>query len=165
LRAPAKVYVRGKKHDKGGNMMKNLLVVAVLITALVFSGLVYAQAKPKVDATIELTKGQVAVGIGWSWGSGTLTYKGKKYSVKVEGLSVVDIGVTKARASGKIYYLDKIEDFNGVYETVAAEGTLGVGAGVTRLRNKTGVMIDLVTKTKGVNFKLAPEGVKLELKK
>ncbi len=145
--------------------MKSLWIVAVLVVALVVPGMVSAQANPKVDATIELTKGQVAVGIGWSWGSGTLTYKGKKYPVKVEGLSVVDIGVTKAKASGKVYYLDKIENFNGVYETVAAEGTIGVGVGVTRLRNKTGVMIDLVTKTKGVNFKLAPEGVKLELKK
>jgi hypothetical protein len=149
-------------------MMKRLaivMIIAAMTMGLCFSWSVAAQDKPKTDATIELTKGQVAIGIGYSWGGGTLTYKGKKYPVKVEGISVVDIGVTKAKASGKVYYLSKIEDFNGVYETVAAEGTVGVGVGVTRLRNKTGVMIDLVTKTKGVNFKLAPEGVKLELKK
>jgi hypothetical protein len=145
--------------------MKKLLVVMVLAFAVVFSGMVFAQAKPKTDATIELTQGQVGVGIGWSWGGGTLTFQGKKYPVKVEGLSVIDVGVTKAKASGKVYYLGKLEDFDGVYETVAAEGTVGVGVGATRLRNKTGVMIDLVTKTKGVNFKLAPAGVKLELKK
>lgn len=50
----------------------------------------------KPDATLKLSQGQVAVGIGWNWGGGVLTYKGKNYPFKVDGLSVDDIGVTKA---------------------------------------------------------------------
>jgi hypothetical protein len=146
--------------------MKRMVLSTVMVVALCLSLCGFASAQgPKVDATVELKTGAVAVGIGWTWGEGVLKFQGKEYPFKVEGLSVVDIGITKAEAEGKVYYLGKIEDFNGIYETVAAEGTLALGAGVTRLRNKTGVMIDLISKTKGVNFKFASAGMKLELKK
>jgi hypothetical protein len=39
----------------------------------------------KPDATLSLTEGSVAVGIGFSWGKGTLSYKGKTFPVNVEG--------------------------------------------------------------------------------
>src|SRR5262245_17844452 len=34
----------------------------------------------------------------FSWGHGTLTYQGKQFRVKVEGLSVGEVGVTQASA-------------------------------------------------------------------
>jgi hypothetical protein len=37
-------------------------------------------------------------GVGFSWGNGVLTYKGKTYPVQVEGLSVGEMGVTRATA-------------------------------------------------------------------
>ena len=86
--------------------MKRFVMLTVLtMTACLFlTGLAVAQDK-QPDATVELTQGQVAVGIGWSWGEGVLTYKGQKYPVKVEGLSVIDVGITRAEAAGKIYGL------------------------------------------------------------
>ena len=57
----------------------------------------------------------VAVGLGWSWGKGTLEFQGKTYPVKISGLSVAEVGVTKAEASGKVYNLKSIADFDGVY--------------------------------------------------
>ncbi len=124
-----------------------------------------AEKKPKPDATLTMSEGQVAVGIGWSWGKGTLDYKGKKYEFKVEGLSVVDVGITKATSKGKVYNLKKLEDFNGIYTAMSAEGTVAGGAGVTRMKNQNGVVIELVATTQGVNLKLAPEGVKFTIKK
>ena len=41
----------------------------------------------KPDATLNLSGGSVAAGIGYSWGNGTLSYNGKTYPVKIEGLS------------------------------------------------------------------------------
>ena len=75
-----------------------LVAVGSLVSLLV--GLVLAQAK-KPDATLTLTEGSVAVGIGYSWGKGTLDYQGKKHPVKVEGLSVGEVGVTRATGLGK----------------------------------------------------------------
>ena len=44
-----------------------------------------AQAKEKADATVRLSAGSVAAGIGFSWGSGTLHYKGKNYHFTIDG--------------------------------------------------------------------------------
>ncbi len=144
--------------------MKRLTVsVFVFVIALSLFGLVFAQEE-KPDATLKLSKGQVGVGIGWSWGDGVLTFKGKHYPFKVGGLSVVDVGITKANAVGKVYHLKKLSDFNGTYTAATAEGTVGGGAGVSTMKNQNGVVIDLVSTTQGVNFKLAGEGVKFTLK-
>lgn len=147
--------------------MKRIVMFTVLtmMTACLFlTGLAVAQDK-QPDATVELTQGQVAVGIGWSWGEGVLTYKGQKYPVTVHGLSVIDVGITKATAFGKVYGLKKLEDFNGNYTAATAEGTLGGGAGASTMKNQNGVVIDLFTTTQGINLKLAPSGVKLMIKK
>jgi hypothetical protein len=124
-----------------------------------------AEKKPKPDATLTMSEGQVAVGIGWSWGKGTLSYKGKKYEFKVDGLSVIDIGISKATSKGKVFNLKKIEDFDGIYTAMAAEGTVAGGAGVTKMKNQNGVVIELVSTTQGANLKLAAEGVKFAIKK
>ena len=137
----------------------------VLAMVLVLSGLALAADDKKPDATLKLSEGQVALGIGWSWGKGVLTYKGKDYPFKVEGLSVGDVGVTKADAVGKVYNLKKMSDFNGTYTSAAAQGTLGGGAGVSTMKNQNGVVINLESTTQGVNVKLAGEGVKFTLEK
>jgi hypothetical protein len=146
--------------------MKGFAMLAALaITACMFLSVPALAQDKQPDATLELTQGQVAIGIGWSWGEGTLTFQGNKYPVTVKGLSVIDIGITKATAFGKVYGLKKLEDFNGNYTAATAEGTLGGGAGATTMKNQNGVVINLSTTTQGVNLKLAPSGVQLMLKK
>ncbi len=145
-------------------MRRVKLSVLVLVMALVLSSLAFAEEK-KPDATLKLTEGQVGVGIGWSWGKGVLTYKGKDYPFKVEGLSVGDVGITKAEAEGKVYNLKKRDDFSGKYVAATAEATVAAGAGATAMRNEKGVVVHLFPKTQGVNLKLAGEGVKFTLEK
>ena len=141
-----------------------MVVVLGMVAAL--AGLALAADTEKTpDATLTLSEGQVAVGIGWSWGKGVLTLKGKDHPFKVGGLSVLDVGITSAEAEGKVYNLKKLEDFNGTYVSAAAEATLGVGAGATAMKNDKGVVIYLFPITKGVNLKLAGEGVKFTLEK
>jgi hypothetical protein len=124
-----------------------------------------AEKKPKPSATLEMHEGQVALGIGWSWGKGTLNFKKKKYEFKVDGLSVIDVGITKATSKGKVYNLKNLSDFDGIYTAMAAEGTIAGGAGVTKMQNQNGVVIELVSTTQGANLKLAAEGVKFAIKK
>jgi hypothetical protein len=141
-----------------------LFTVITMTLFLCLSGLAIAQDK-KPDATLSMSEGQVAVGIGYSWGKGVLTFQGKEYPFKVKGLSVVDIGITKATSSGKVYNLKKLEDFNGNYTAASAEGTLAGGAGALTMKNQNGVVIDLLSTTAGVNLKLSVEGVSLTLEK
>jgi hypothetical protein len=134
-------------------------VVALLIGSAV------AQDAKKPDATVKLSEGTVAVGIGWSWGKGVLTHQGKTYPFKVDGLTVGEVGITKAEATGEVFNLKKVEDFSGVYGTAGLEGTAYKGAGITALRNKEGVVITLKSTTKGASIKVAVEGLKLALEK
>ena len=141
------------------------VALAVLGIAAVVAGPARAENDKMPDATLTLTEGTVAAGIGWSWGNGTLSYKGQTYRVKIDGLSVAEVGITKASATGSVYNLKSIDDFNGVYAAAGAEGTAGKGAGVSSLRNSKGVVINLKSETKGANIKVAAEGLKLEVKK
>ena len=139
-------------------------MVALAAVVALLAGPALADDK-KPDATIRLSEGSVAAGIGWTWGRGELNYAGTTYKVKVEGLSVAEVGVTKAEATGNVYNLKSLEDFDGVYAAAGAAGTAGKGAGVSSLRNSKGVVINLKSETKGANIKVAAEGIKLTVEK
>ena len=141
------------------------LVIALLVMgtlALVIGGLAAAQGV-QPDATVELSEGSVAAGIGFSWGTGTLTYQGRQYPIKISGLSVAEVGITKATAKGKVFNLKKLEDFSGTYGAAGAGAALGEGAGASVLRNPKGVQIELISDTKGATLKLAVSGLQIAL--
>ena len=139
-----------------------------LVIALVLGGLVSlagpAGAQEWIPvATLELSQGSVAAGIGFSWGSGTLTYLGRKYPVKVHGLSVGEAGITWATAKGTVLDLRKLEDFSGMYAAGGAGVTVLGGGEAVIMKNGNGVVVELTTSTVGVNFKVAASGVWLTL--
>ena len=140
-----------------------VVLVAAVLVALA-AGASLADDK-KVDGTLRLSEGTFAAGIGWSWGHGTLTYKGKAYKVKVDGLSVGEVGLTNVKAKGNVYNLNKLEDFDGVYAAGGAGATAGKGAGASALTNANGVSILLTSTTKGASLKIAAEGIKLQIQK
>ena len=123
-----------------------------------------AEEKKTPDGTIALHAGSVAAGIGISWGGGTLTYKGKDYPVDVKGLSVGDVGATKIEASGKVYNLNNLSDFNGNYTAVGAGLTVAGGGSVSAMKNQNGVTVELVSTTQGLKFALGGGGVDMKIK-
>lgn len=145
-------------------MKRIFTILAAMAFTQVFAGAASASEQKPV-ARLTLSEGQVGLGVGWSWGKGTLNFKGKSYSFKVDGLSVGDVGLTKANATGKVFGLTNISDFSGTYVSAAAEATLAKGGGATAMKNEHGVVIHLYPKTKGLNLKLAGEGVKFTLQK
>jgi hypothetical protein len=138
------------------SVLATVVAVGFLLTA--------AQAEDKPDARLELSGGSVAIGIGYSWASGTLTYKGKKYDVEVKGISVGDVGITKAEAAGDVYHLNKLSDFDGNYTAAAAGATVAGGASASAMKNQNGVVINLVATTQGLKFTFAAEGVSMKIK-
>src|SRR5216117_1821385 len=125
--------------------MKNLKKIAVLLLILTATtGLtVAAHHESKPDATLRLSGGSFALGIGVSWGSGTLTYSGEDYPVKVKGLSVGKGGRTNSSDYGEVLHLKHLQDFNGHYNVGAAETrgvTLGAGASGSIMPNQAGVI-------------------------
>jgi len=140
--------------------MRRFVMAVVAVGALVaaVAGVSSAQAK---KATLTLSDGSVAAGIGFSWGKGTLAYAGKTYPVQVEGLSVGEIGITRATASGTVSNLTKLDDFSGNYVAVSGGATAAGGAGVAVMQNQNGVVIELQSTTQGASLKLAAEGLRL----
>jgi len=140
-------------------------VIAVLALAALVAGIggVAAAQGKRADATLTLTDGSVAAGIGFNWGRGTLTYAGKTYSVKVEGLSVGEVGVTRATAKGEVSNLANLDDFSGNYVSVGAGATAAGGADVTLMRNQNGVVVELTSTTQGASLKLGAQGIRLTL--
>src|SRR5215813_1899340 len=131
------------------------LVIAVSMTA----------GQGATTGKITLESKSVAVGVGVSWGDGVLEYRGKKYPFTVEGLSVVDLGVSKVTARGDVKNLKKVEDFEGNYTAAGAGAAAGGGAGAAALKNQNGVEMELVATTQGVKLALAGAGVSIKLKK
>ncbi len=144
--------------------MRRALIMLVAVGSLValVGGLAGAQSK-QPGATLELSEGSIAAGIGFSWGKGTLTYQGKKYPVKVEGLSVGEVGIQRATAKGNVYDLKKVEDISGNFTAAGVGATVGGGAGASIMKNQNGVTIELTSTTQGASLKLAATGLSLTL--
>ena len=139
---------------------------AIGLAALLACGTVAmrpASAQEAPSATIELSGGAVAVGIGYTWGSGTLAYQGKKYPLKVSGLSIVNVGASEYTATGAVFHLTQVSDINGNYVAGEAGATLAGGGSVMTMKNDRGVVINLTATRTGLQFTLAPTGLKIEL--
>jgi hypothetical protein len=117
----------------------------------------------KPDAKLSLSGTSAAIGIGTTWGSGKLTYKGKTYPVRLRGLDVGGVGGARIDAHGDVYHLHNLADFDGTYAAVGAGAAAGPGAGHSVMRNDKGVVIDLGSDSEGVLVKAGVDGVKLEL--
>ena len=124
-----------------------------------------APAQSSTSGKVTLESKSIALGVGVSWGDGVLEYQGKTYPFKVDGLSVMDLGVSKISARGEVKNLKKLEDFDGKYVLAGAGATVGGGAGVAALKNQNGVEMALTATTQGVKFSLATAGVDIQLKK
>lgn len=139
--------------------------IALLATTTLVAGPAEAKRKgPQADGTIRLEEKTVAVGIGYSWGGGTLRWRGKVVKFKVDGLTVQQIGASESEATGYVYGLKQLSDFPGTYTAIAADAALGGGKGITSMRNANGVRITLRFTARGAQATAGPEGVKISLK-
>src|ERR1700677_3912495 len=113
-----------------------------------------------------LSGGAVAIGIGYTWGHGTLYYSKdqKHYKFKLSGVSIVDVGSAGINAEGEVYNLSSPTDLSGDYTAVTAGVTLIEGGSLAYLKNDKGVVIKLHSQTGGLRFNLAAEGVHITLR-
>jgi hypothetical protein len=142
--------------------MRRSMIVMVVVGGLVaaLAGLAAAQSE---TGTLKLTDGSVAAGVGFSWGKGTLTYAGKTYPVKVEGLSLGEVGLSRATAIGTVSNLKNLSEFSGNYVAAGAGATAAGGGDIAVMRNQNGVVIEIKSTTQGASLKLGIDGVRLTL--
>ena len=142
--------------------------IVLLVLGLMMGFMFAAENESKPDATLRLSGGAFALGVGFSWGSGTLTYKGKDYPVKVNGLSVGKVGMTSVSAHGEVFNLKHLQDFNGHYN-VGAEGTRGVtivkGKAGTLMSNQAGVTVRIAATQTGLDVNATGGGVDMQIQR
>ena len=150
--------------------MNNVKKIAILLLVVaVMTGFTQAASQHSgPDATLRLSGGSFALGIGFRWGSGTLSYKGKDYPVKVNGLSIGKVGMTGVSAVGEVFNLKHLQDFNGHYN-VGAEGTRGVtiakGKAGSIMTNQAGVIVRLAATQTGLDVNATGGGVDMQIQR
>jgi hypothetical protein len=146
--------------------MHNIKKIGLLLVVLVvMTGFTQAAKEGKPDASLRLSGKSVAAGISFNWGKGTLTYKGKDYPVSVKGLSLGKVGISGVTASGKVYNLKKLQDFDGNYTAAGAGMTLAGGGSAVAMKNQNGVRVVLHATTRGVDLTIGGAGVDMAIKK
>jgi hypothetical protein len=123
------------------------------------------RAGEKPDATLEFNGGSAAAGVGVSWGAGVLKYHGRSYPFKVNGLSIGAVGISEASASGEVFSLKKLEDFDGNYVAVGAGATVAGGGAVAAMKNQNGVAMHVKATTRGAKVVIGGGGVDVQLLK
>lgn len=145
--------------------------LAIMLGA-VMSGAAFAQDQSasapvasdvQPDASVALTGGSVALGVGYVWGHGQLTYQDSPHTFSISGVSVVDAGASSLSATGSVYNLNNLSDFDGNYVAVAAGVTIAGGGTASYLKNEHGVIIKLISTNVGLQFNLSANGVHVKL--
>jgi len=145
--------------------MNRTISASILAACIVIAPILAFSATELPDATLELSGGAVAAGVGYTWGKGTLNFQGKSYPVTVKGLSVNSFGAENIRASADVYHLRKLSDFDGNYAGASAGVAVAGGGVASALENQNGVVVMLHAHALGIGFNISIDGVAINLAK
>ena len=137
-------------------------VLFLFVAALAATAISGEAVQPSGRVTI--SSRSIAAGIGVTWGDGKLTFKGKDYPFSIDGLSLVDWGISRASASGEVYNLTDVAKFAGTYVAAEAGLTLAGGMSGMILRNQDGVLMRIRATSRGARLQLGTSGLTIRLK-
>ena len=137
--------------------MKPLLQFAsASLVALLFSSCATKMSTDKnaptgpLSATLTLEESQAAYWISAKGGTGTLTFRGQDYEFKIVGLGAGGTGLQTIKATGEVYNLESLGDFEGTYTGLRFGLTLIRGKMHAKLKNEKGVVLYLTGKATGL---------------
>ena len=139
-----------------------LLAAAVLAVASSF-----AVSPAQADSgRIQFTVVKAGVVIGGSGGSGTLNFKGRRYSLSIGGLSYgFTFGASQTDFRGTVDNIRRPQDVEGVYAAGSAGAALGRGAQVIVLTNQNGAVLSLSGRSVGAIISADLNGLALSLRR
>jgi hypothetical protein len=141
----------------------SLSALLLLVTmALATTAMSAESATPSGKVSIQSRS--IAVGVGVTWGDGKLSFKGKDYPFSIDGLTLVDFGISRASANGEVYNLTDVAKFAGTYVAAEAGLTLAGGMSGMILRNQDGVVMRIHSTSRGARLQLGTSGLVIKLK-
>ena len=111
---------------------------AVVAAAMLMVATLPSQAD---SGTVRLRVGSAGFIIGVGGGSGTLTFHGKTYPLRISGVSLGMIGVSSADLVGRARNLRRASDIAGTYTAVGAGLASCRRRGDCPLQNANGVVL------------------------
>lgn len=142
----------------------NIAMAAVVVLA---GSATLAAAAPRAQpsATARLSGDSVALGVGYGWGRGVLSFQGRNTPFTLTGVTLIEAGADRVEGEAEIYNLKRVEDFPGLYAVAGRSGAfVTMGGGTAVLRNAKGVEIRLHTQSQGLKIALAAGGVSIALR-
>lgn len=141
-------------------------LIAGLTVLCILSAGTFAQSAPpsRASGSVSIHQVQVAfIGSG-AVGGGTLYFRGRSYPFKLGGLGIGGIGISTLDATGGVYNLHQLEDFNGVYGQARTGWAVGEqGKGQMWLQNSNGVYLHLRARRQGLSLSLGADGMVIHL--
>ncbi len=115
------------------------------------------------DATLTISGHVIALGIGYEWARGTLTYQGRSIPFWVQGLSVLDIGAAKITGVGEVFNLRTVARFEGDYAGSTFGSAVSHGQSIALLKNANGVAIRVRSAVSGVRLNFSGNTLRIRL--
>ena len=159
--------------------MRTKIVIAAILTTLLGAALpaaaqqsckstedperVKAMKEGPPSATVDFKATQVRLIVGGGGGKGVLHYQGKDYPFTGKGGSVGGVGVAKTEGTGQVFFLDKLEDFEGTYGALTGGAALVKGGGASSWQNQKCVVMLLTSKGKGAGLFLGIAAISVKL--
>ena len=137
---------------------------ALFLFLAVFATTAMSGESATPSGKVSIQSRSIAAGVGVTWGDGKLSFKGKDYPFSINGLTVVDFGISKASATGDVYDLTDVAKFAGTYVAAEAGFTLAGGMGGMVLRNQNGVIMHIRSVSRGARLQLGTSGLVIKLK-
>ena len=134
-------------------VMASLTAICLTLPALA------AAPGGKSVGTVNFAGGSVAAGVGYSWGQGTLDFQGKTHHFKIDGFNVGDVGIARIDATGDVYNLTSMADFDGTYAAAGLGAALAAGGSIMTMQNPHGVVMQIRSTTAGLRLNLGPSGI------
>jgi len=152
-----------------GYARRHVLVRCTAAAILLAAGLnAPAAAQPgnlEKSGTVTVSQTQIAfIGSG-NLGGGKLTYEGKTYNFTIGGLGIGGFGYSTIEASGEVYNMNSLADFEGAYGQARIGAVAGDVSPTSQfwIENPNGVYIKLSGKREGLALSLGADAIYIKL--
>ena len=136
--------------------------LAILTVVLMMAG-----ASPPSHAqtgSVRIVISRVGLIVGPSVSSGTLHFQGKRYALRIGGISIGAFGAGRAALNGRAFHLRTAASIHGVYSAVSAIGAVADGSRTVRLQNSLGIVLVLRGRQSDPEVFVDPRGMDVSLR-
>ncbi|MBN9041078.1 MAG: hypothetical protein BGP05_06870 [Rhizobiales bacterium 62-47] len=138
---------------------------SALVALIAAAGMTLASAAHADSGTIRISVVKGGWFIGASGGSGTLTFRGRRYPLSIGGLSAgLVFGASQTYLSGTVTNIYRPSDVAGVYGAAGAGAAVGRGVGAIVLSNEKGAVLTMQGRQTGLMVNADLSGLAISLR-